>query len=64
MLSCCNLMGPTFFEQKTNKIILKKINPIECLVTVWFLYIKGPINVGSHLYKLTNKDRTYFSKDT
>ena len=53
------VMGP-FFVQKTKKIDFeeKKFNVRfgECS----FFYIKRPINIESHTYKVTNYDGMYF----
>ena len=46
-----------FFVQKLKKLILKKRNSMKGLVSVRVFYIKGPINVESHMYKVTK----YFS---
>ena len=42
------LMGP-FFVQKTEKLILKKINSIKCLVSVRFF-----LHQKTHMYQVTN----------
>ena len=44
-------MGP-FLVQQMKKNILKKINSVKGLVSGHFFYIKRPINVESHMYKV------------
>ena len=46
-------MGP-FFCTKEEKNILKKIKSMKGLASVFFFYINRPINVESHMYKVTN----------
>ena len=47
------LKGP-FFCTKTKKYILKKINSVKGSVSGRFFHTIRPINVESHMYKVTN----------
>ena len=47
------LMGP-FFAQKTKKEYFEENELSERFDECVFFYIKRPINVESHMYKVTN----------
>ena len=48
------IRGSAFFAQKTKELTLKKFNSINGLVSVHFFYIKRPIKVESHMYRVSN----------
>ena len=49
-----NVNGSIVLYKRPKKLILKKINLMKGLVSVQFFYIKRPINVDFHMYKVTN----------
>ena len=53
-------MGQFFHTKNEKKYFEKKIN--ERFGECSFFYVKRPINVESHMYKITNKDGTHFSR--
>ena len=53
-------MGQFFHTKNDKKKFEKKFN--ESFGECSFFYIKRPIKVESHMYKVTNKDGTHFSR--
>ena len=57
-----NINRTIFWYKKMKKIILKKINSMKGLVGVLSFYIKKPINIESHMHKVTTEiECMYFS---
>ena len=63
--AACNqewLMMARVWYSMLSTFAYKEIQYLSGLVVLFFFYIRRPINFESHIYKVTDKDGTYFIK--